>query len=106
MIFNNGKFFVGFTLGFGTGLLARDAYPYVTRAVKPLGKQTLKFGITSLEKARESLSRLGEILEDLTEEVKFELINRTRKSPEKSPSPKRKKAKTSPVGELSERRTA
>jgi hypothetical protein len=111
MLFNgNGKFFLGFTVGFGTGLIARDAFPYISRLVKPLSKQTIKLGITSLEKTRESLSRFGEILEDITEEVKFELksrgLGKSGKTRPVTPKKKRTARESAPTIEVEQRRTA
>lgn len=67
------NFVTGFTLGVGVGLLSREIYPYVKEVVRPLAKGALKGAILGMEKAREGFFRFGEVLEDITAEVKSEL---------------------------------
>ena len=92
MIFKkSGSFTVGFTVGFGAGILARDVFPYLMKIARPLTKEGLKLGIRSLEKVRENMAHFGETLSDITEEVKVELKQATTRSP--APHSTRSKAK-------------
>jgi hypothetical protein len=65
---------MGFVVGFGAGFVARDVYPYVREVARPAAKGIMKGTILSFEKMREGLFRFGEVLEDLTAEVKSELM--------------------------------
>lgn len=66
-------FVVGFSVGFGTGLLARELLPAIGRMVKPASKRLMRTGITLTEKLREGMANLGETMEDLAAEVNLDL---------------------------------
>ncbi len=109
MLFNNsGRFFMGFAIGFGAGIVAREAAPHVAKAIRPLSKRTMKVAVNSLEKAREGFARLGEVLEDITEEVKFELASRVRKVVPEAKSELKSKSKRKKVaaGKTSQKEAA
>ena len=48
--------------------------PVVGAVVKPLAKATIKTGLSLIEKGREMMSEAAEAFEDITAEVKAELI--------------------------------
>jgi hypothetical protein len=64
---------IGFALGVGATVLARQFLPALKEVGRPLAKATLKSGITAYEKARETIAQLGETVEDLMAEAVSEL---------------------------------
>lgn len=77
MFFNGTRNFVlGFTIGFGGGLIAREAFPSIARAIRPAMRGSLRVGIQSMERMREGMAHFGETIEDLLEEVRFDLKNK------------------------------
>lgn len=74
MLFNGTRnFIMGFALGFGTGLITREIAPHVKQVLRPGLKSIIKLSIQGFEKMKEGFFRFGEVMEDLTEEVKVEL---------------------------------
>jgi hypothetical protein len=67
----------GVALGVGATLFLRDILPGFKGAGRPLAKAALRSGMTTFDKARESLARLGEDWEDLVAEVRSELEDQT-----------------------------
>jgi hypothetical protein len=61
-------------LGIGVLILAPVIAPAVGAVVKPLAKATIKTGLSIVEKGREMMSEAAEAFEDITAEVKAELI--------------------------------
>ena len=69
-------------VGIGAILLAPVVLPVVGSALKPLIKATVKSGLLLAQKGRELVSEALESLEDITAEVKAELI-----AEQKGPAP-------------------
>ena len=63
-----------FCLAIGVLVLAPVIVPVVGAVVKPLAKATIKTGLSLVEKGREMMSEAAEAFEDITAEVKAELI--------------------------------
>jgi len=61
-------------LGIGVLLLAPVIIPVVASAMKPLAKATVKTGLSLAQRGRELISEAAEAFEDITAEVKAELI--------------------------------
>lgn len=61
-------------IGIGALLLAPVVLPAAGSVVRPLIKATVKSGLLAAQKGRELLSEAMESLEDITAEVKAELI--------------------------------
>ena len=61
-------------LAIGVLVLAPAIVPVVGAVVKPLAKATIKTGLSLVEKGRELMSEAAEAFEDITAEVKAELI--------------------------------
>jgi len=74
-LFDNGlKIGTPILLGVGILILAPVIAPVVASVVKPLAKATIKTGLTLVQKGRELISEAAEGFEDITAEVKAELI--------------------------------
>ena len=73
-------------IGIGALLLAPVVLPAAGAVVRPLIKATVKSGLLFAKKGRELISDAMESLEDITAEVKAELIAE-RKGPAPSPQP-------------------
>lgn len=74
-LFENGfKLGTPILLGIGVMILAPVALPIITAAVKPLAKATIKGGLSLIQMSRELISEVAETFEDITAEVKTELI--------------------------------
>jgi hypothetical protein len=74
-LFDNGlKIGTPILLGIGVLILAPVIAPVAASIVKPLAKATIKTGLTLVQKGRELISEAAEALEDITAEVKAELI--------------------------------
>jgi hypothetical protein len=74
-LFDNGlKIGTPILLGIGVLILAPAIVPVVGAVVKPLAKATIKTGLSLVEKGRELMSEAAEAFEDITAEVKAELI--------------------------------
>jgi hypothetical protein len=76
-------FMLGFTVGFGAGVMARDYLPAVRTAARPATKIFLRGGMKMMEKARETMARVGEAFQDIAAEVSTEL--RSEREPSVSP---------------------
>ncbi len=61
-------------IGIGVLILAPVILPVVGTVVKPLAKATIKGGISLVQKGRELVSEAMEVFEDISAEVKAELI--------------------------------
>jgi len=61
-------------LGIGVLLLAPVIIPIVASAMKPLAKATVKTGLSLAQRGRELISEAAEAFEDITAEVKAEMI--------------------------------
>lgn len=61
-------------LGIGALLLAPMIIPAAASVLKPLAKATVKSGLLFVQKGRELLADTAEALEDITAEVRAELI--------------------------------
>ncbi len=73
-------------IGIGALLLAPVVLPAAGSVVRPLIKATLKSGLLLASKGRELISEAMESLEDITAEVKAEMIAE-RKGPAPNPQP-------------------
>ena len=74
-LFDNGlKVGTSILIGLGALLIAPVVIPSVGSVIKPLAKATIKSGIIFFQKGRELISEAAEALEDITAEVKAELI--------------------------------
>ncbi len=74
-LFDNGlKVGTPILLGIGVMVLAPVVLPIVASAVKPLVKATIKSGLSLVQMGRELISEAAETFEDITAEVKTELI--------------------------------
>jgi|SRR4051794_15360644 hypothetical protein len=67
------SFGIGFTAGYGSGLLSRELLPIVREISSPIFRVTVRLTVKAIESVRESVSRLGETLEDIYAEVTHEL---------------------------------
>jgi hypothetical protein len=61
-------------LGIGVLILAPVIAPVAASVLKPLAKATIKTGLSLVQKGRELMSEAVESFEDITAEVKAELI--------------------------------
>jgi hypothetical protein len=61
-------------IGIGVLIVAPLVIPGVGEAVKPLAKAALKSGLIFVQRGRELISEAAEAIEDITAEVKAELI--------------------------------
>ena len=61
-------------IGIGALILAPVIIPVVGAVVKPLAKATIKGGLSLVQKGRELISEAVEVFEDISAEVKAELI--------------------------------
>jgi len=75
-LFDNGLNKIGtpILLGIGILILAPVIAPVAASIVKPLAKATIKTGLSLVQKGRELISEAAEAFEDITAEVKAELI--------------------------------
>lgn len=74
-LFDNGlKIGSPIIIGIGAILLAPVILPAAGNVMRPLIKATVKTGLLAAQKGRELLSEAMESLEDITAEVKAELI--------------------------------
>jgi hypothetical protein len=74
-LFDNGlKIGTPILLGVGVLILAPVVLPVVGAAVKPLVKAAIKSGLSLVQMGRELISEAAETFEDITAEVKTELI--------------------------------
>jgi capsid protein len=64
---------IGFALGVGATVLARQFLPALKEVGRPLAKATIKSGIATYEKARETIAEIGEAVDDLVAEAVSEL---------------------------------
>jgi len=74
-LFDNGlKIGTPILLGIGVLILAPVIAPVAASALKPLVKATIKTGLSLVQNGRELISEAAESFEDITAEVKAELI--------------------------------
>ena len=74
-LFDNGlKIGTPVLLGIGILILAPTIIPIIGTVVKPLAKATIKTGLSIVQKGRELVSEAAEAFEDITAEVKTEMI--------------------------------
>jgi hypothetical protein len=74
-LFDNGlKVGTPILIGLGVLVVAPILIPGVGKAIKPLAKAVLKSGLIFVQKGRELISEAAEAIEDITAEVKAELI--------------------------------
>ncbi len=74
-LFDNGIKIGGpILLGIGVLILAPVIAPVAASVLKPFAKATIKTGLSLVQKGRELISEAAESLEDITAEVKAELI--------------------------------
>ncbi|MGA2027682.1 MAG: DUF5132 domain-containing protein [Syntrophobacteraceae bacterium] len=74
-LFDNGlKIGAPILLGIGVLILAPVIAPVAASVLKPLAKATIKTGLSLVQKGRELMSEAVESFEDITAEVKAELI--------------------------------
>jgi len=75
-LFDNGLNKIGtpILLGIGILILAPVIAPVAASIIKPLAKATIKTGLSLVQKGRELISEAAEAFEDITAEVKAELI--------------------------------
>ncbi len=86
---NNRGFVLGFSMGFGAGLVAREMVPATVKLVKPTAKMLLLNGLTLVEKVKEGVLKAQETLADLTAEVDLELKANKVKHASKGARPKK-----------------
>lgn len=63
----------GVAIGVGAALLAPVAISVLSGAGRPLVRAAMKSGILILEKGRETVAELGEVIEDLVAEAQADL---------------------------------
>ena len=74
-LFDNGiKIGTPILLGIGLIILAPVIAPVAASVVKPLVKATIKTGLSIVQKGKELISEAAEGFEDITAEVRAELI--------------------------------
>jgi hypothetical protein len=73
------SFGMGFAVGYGSGLLSREALPIAYEIVSPVFRVTLRLAVKAIETGRETVSRLGETMEDIYAEVTHDLKQEKRK---------------------------
>jgi|GEM_PF-6570893 len=66
-------FIVGFSIGVGAGLMAREFGPAVVKMIRPATKAVIFNGLMLIEKFKEMAAKAQEVVEDLTAEVNVEL---------------------------------
>ncbi|MGC9194694.1 MAG: DUF5132 domain-containing protein [Syntrophobacteraceae bacterium] len=87
-LFDNGlKIGTPILVGIGALLLAPLVLPAAGNIAKPLIKATVKSGLLIAQKGRELLSEAMESLEDITAEVKAELIAERQPAASVEPQP-------------------
>ncbi len=96
-MFNVSSFLLGFGCGSVTGFFAREIAQAGQGVIAPLVKSLIKSGITTAEKARESVAYIGESFEDLLAEARAEM---------KAPKKKIAKVKTPAVAKKRARQGA
>src|SRR4051794_28664978 len=83
LISATGGFVTGFVTGFGTGYLAHDRMPELRSIAAPAVKLFLRSGIRAMERSREGMTQLAEVLQDLIAEVQHELKFKPRRGTKK-----------------------
>ena len=74
-LFDNGlKIGTPILIGIGVLILAPVIAPVAASIVKPLAKTAIKTGLSLVQRGRELISEAAEFFEDITAEVKTELI--------------------------------
>lgn len=74
-LLDNGlKFGTPVLIGIGILILSPVIAPVAASVLKPLVKATIKTGLSLVQKGGELISEVGEAFEDITAEVKAELI--------------------------------
>lgn len=63
----------GFAIGIAAAILAPVILPVVVQAARPLARAAIKSGILFLNKGRETVAELGEVVEDLVAEARAEI---------------------------------
>ncbi len=87
-LFDNGlKIGTPILVGLGALLLAPLVLPAAGKIAKPLIKATVKSGLLMAQKGRELISEAMESLEDITAEVKAELIAERQPAANVEPQP-------------------
>ncbi|HXW60402.1 MAG TPA: DUF5132 domain-containing protein [Myxococcota bacterium] len=89
----NRGFVLGFSMGLGAGLIAREMFPSVAKMIKPTAKMLVLNGLTLVEKIKENVARAQEALSDLTAEVDLELKAKKAKSTSGPPRPRKTPSK-------------
>lgn len=83
------SFGLGFLVGFGAGLVAREGVPILKELASPIARTSMKLSIRMVEKSKESVMRLGEIIEDLIAEVQADLRSEKPQASKAAPKVKR-----------------
>ena len=74
-LFDNGlKIGTPILIGIGALILVPVIAPVAASIIKPLAKATIKTGLSLVQRGRELISEAAESFEDITAEVKAELI--------------------------------
>jgi hypothetical protein len=69
-MFTRGKnFTMGFALGLGTGLVARELYPIVKEVSTPVARALIKAGVHIYQRSQEAVWNVVETVEDLVAEA-------------------------------------
>lgn len=68
-----GNLATGLAIGIGAAILTPVIVPLVSSIGKPLAKSAIKTGILVFEKGRETITELGEVIDDLIAEAKVEM---------------------------------
>jgi hypothetical protein len=67
---NTGK---GIAIGIAAAILAPAILPVVVQAARPLARAAIKSGLLFLNKSRETVAEMGEVVEDLVAEARAEI---------------------------------
>lgn len=69
------NFMTGFAVGVGVGLVAREAWPYVAEAIRPLAKACTKASVKIYKRLEYNYWAARETLEDMVAESQSEIEN-------------------------------
>ena len=63
----------GIAIGIGAAILAPLILPPLAKAARPMARAAIKSGLLLLDKGRETVAELGEVMEDLVAEAQAEI---------------------------------